>query len=42
MSETRKGKPQPKYKYLTPSGEIRIMDKANADHWHKDWKKIEE
>ena len=47
-SEQRKGKTplnkngQPKYKWLTPSGEIKIMDKSNAHHYHKDWKLIEQ
>ena len=26
-----------KYKYLTPEGETRIMDKTNATRYHKDW-----
>ena len=39
ISESKKGKPhpQPKYKWITPNGEIRIMDKANVTHYHKDW-----
>ncbi len=47
-SEQRKGKTpwnkngQPRYKWLTPSGEIKIMDKSNAHHYHKDWKLIEQ
>ena len=44
MSESHKGKntgPKPKYKWLTPSGEIRIMDKSNAGK-HPDWIIIKE
>lgn len=47
-SEQRKGRTpwnkngQPKYKWLTPLGEIKIMDKSNAHHYHKDWKLIEQ
>ena len=32
----------PKYKWLTPTGEIRIMDICNARRYHPDWKLIEE
>lgn len=48
QSEKHKGKTpwnkngQPKYKWLTPDGEIKIMDKSNAHHYHKDWKLIEQ
>ena len=35
ISETKKNTPKPKW--LTPDGEIRIMDKANVTHYHKDW-----
>lgn len=35
ISETKKNTPKPKW--LTPNGEIRIMDKANVTHYHKDW-----
>lgn len=44
ISETMKGKPHPykKYKWLTPSGEIREMTANLVSHWHKDWIKIEE
>lgn len=49
LSEAKKGQPshnknvsQPKYKWETPTGEIRIMDMANAHKHHPDWKKIEE
>lgn len=47
-SEQRKGKTpwnknqQPKYKWLTPTGEIKIMDKSNAHHYHKDWRLLEQ
>ena len=30
-------KPKPKYKWMTSSGEIKIMDKAKAKRWHPDW-----
>ena len=33
-------KPKPKFKWLTLTGEIRIMDSANAHKFHKDWIKI--
>lgn len=36
-----KGVSQPKYKWETPSGEIRIMDMANAYKHHPDWKLID-
>lgn len=29
--------PRPKFKWLTPDGEIRIMDMSNAKKNHKDW-----
>lgn len=35
-------KPKFKYKWLTPSGEIKIMSKRNARYYHPDWKLIEE
>lgn len=35
ISETKKNTPKPKW--LTPSGEIRIMDKSNAGRHHPDW-----
>lgn len=48
MSKLKKGKipwnkdkPIQKYKWLTPSGEIRIMDKWNAQYRHPDWVLIE-
>lgn len=44
MSITRKGKsipslrkPKPKYKWLTPTGEIREMSIPNAKNHHPDW-----
>lgn len=37
-----KGVPQIKYKWLTPSGEIKEMDENNVKRWHPDWKKIGE
>ena len=30
-------KPKTKYKWLTPTGEIKIMDKSKAKRWHPDW-----
>ena len=30
-------KPKPKYRWLTTTGEIAIMDKSKAALWHKDW-----
>lgn len=33
-------KPKPKYKWLLPNGEIRIMDPSNGSR-HKDWIKLE-
>ena len=42
LSETKKDKPQPKYKYLTPSGEIREMSAHMVSHWHKDWIRLTE
>lgn len=35
-------KPKTKYKWLTPSGEIKIMDPSKAKRWHPDWIKIGE
>ena len=37
ISEANKGKPKPLFKYQTLSGEIKIMDKANAKRYHPDW-----
>ena len=35
-------KPKQKYKWLTPSGEIKEMTIANVTRWHPDWIKIGE
>lgn len=35
ISETKKNTPKPKW--LTPQGQIRIMDKSNAGRHHPDW-----
>ena len=35
-------KPKTKYKWLTPTGEIKIMDPSKAKRWHPDWIKIGE
>lgn len=46
MSESMKGRTAwnkggtPKYKYLTPTGEIKMMDVCNASRYHPDWKKL--
>lgn len=37
-----KGRPHPKVKWFTPSGEIREMCVTNAKQYHPDWIKIEE
>ena len=37
ISEAKKGITQKKFKYQTPSGEIKIMDKGNANKHHSDW-----
>lgn len=42
ISEKRKGVPNPKYKWITPSGEIKEMSANTVSYWHKDWIKIEE
>lgn len=45
VSISMKGKntgPKPKLKYLTPNGEIRIMDKGNAGKHHPDWKEVKD
>lgn len=34
------GVPKPKFKWLTPNGDIQIMDKRNVSRWHPDWKLI--
>ena len=36
-----KGKPKPKYKWLTPDGEIKIMAPNIVSRYHKDWKLLE-
>ena len=33
-------KPKPKYKWLLPNGEIKIMDASNGSK-HKDWARLE-
>lgn len=38
----RKGKPKPKYKWLTPTGTIREMDKCNVARFHPDWVLIQQ
>lgn len=35
-------KPKQKFKWITPTGEIKIMDKSKVKRWHPDWKKIGE
>ena len=35
-------KSKQKYKWLTPTGEIKTMNKAQAKQWHPDWKLIEQ
>ena len=42
ISKAHKGVSQPKYKWLTPSGEIKEMAAGNAKNHHPDWVKIEE
>lgn len=34
-------KPKPKFKWLTPEGDIRYMSKANVGNHHPDWKLID-
>lgn len=41
MSLSQKGKSKPKYRWLTPIGEIKIMNMSNAHKYHPDWVKIE-
>ena len=41
-SPTNKGIQQPKIKWITPTGEIKIMDENNVKRWHPDWKEIGE
>ena len=42
LSEAQKDKSKQKYKWMTPTREIRIMGIANANCWHPDWIKIGE
>lgn len=35
-------KPKQKFNWLTPTGEIKTMNKAKAKQWHPDWKLIEQ
>lgn len=42
LSKIHKDNPKQKYKWLTPTGEIRIMSIPNANCWHPDWIKIGE
>lgn len=44
LSEAKKGKPKPnlKYKWQDPDGNVYTMDKAHVTRWHPDWKLIEE
>lgn len=37
LSKSLKGKPKKKFKWLTPDGEIKIMDASNAKKNHPDW-----
>jgi len=36
-SESRKGKTQPKFQWLTPAGEIKIMSISQVHRYHPDW-----
>ena len=40
-TDATKAKFKIKYKWMTPDGDIKIMDKRNAKHYHPDWKLIE-
>lgn len=42
MSDSKKGKPQPKFKWLTPDGEIKEMSISSAKQHHPDWVLITE
>ena len=42
ISEGHKGKLKPKYKWLTPTGEIKNMAPHIVSRFHKDWKLIEQ
>ena len=35
-------KPKPKFKWLTPTGEIKTMDKIHAHRYHPDWVMVEQ
>ena len=37
-----KGKKTPKYKWLTPTGEIKIMSISKVHLWHPDWVMVEQ
>jgi len=41
LSASLKNRPLPKYRWLTPTGEITIMSKCNAANHHPDWKLLE-
>jgi len=41
-SPSNKGIPTQKYKWLTPTNEIKEMDENNVKRWHPDWIKIGE
>ena len=41
ISEANKGKSKPKFKWLTPNGDIIEMQKSNRDQWHQDWTLVE-
>lgn len=40
MSESKKGRKSKKYKWLTPEGEVKLMDIHNAHIHHPNWIKI--
>lgn len=42
MSEAKKGKPKPKYKWQDPDGIVHTMSKNIVIRYHPDWKIIEE
>lgn len=42
ISISKKGIQKPKYKWLTPNGEIKEMDLGNVGRHHPDWIKIED
>ena len=42
ISESKKGKQKPKFKCLTPNGDIIEMRKSNREQWHLDWTLVEE